>query len=81
MDLVRTKEILVPESVRQVRIVEIEGFDAQADGGTHVGTTSECGRLRILKTENKGKQNKRLEVALDVGESGDAGGPARAERG
>ncbi len=65
MDLVRTKELLVPEHVQQVRIVEIEGFDAQADGGTHVATTNECGRLRIVKTENKGKQNKRLEIALE----------------
>ena len=69
MDLVRTKQILIPESVREVRIVEIEGFDAQADGGTHVASTGECGRLRIVKTENKGKQNKRLEIALDVQES------------
>lgn len=65
MDLVRTKQILVPEHVRQVRIVEIEGFDAQADGGTHVSSTRECGRLRIVKTENKGKLNKRLEIALE----------------
>jgi misacylated tRNA(Ala) deacylase len=65
MDLVRTKQILVPEHVRQVRVVEIEGFDAQADGGTHVSTTGECGHLRIVKTENKGKQNKRLEIALE----------------
>lgn len=69
MDLIRTKQILVPESVHQVRIVEIEGFDAQADGGTHVATTSECGLLRIVKTENKGKQNKRLEIALEAKES------------
>jgi len=69
MDLVRTKQLLVPEYVQQVRVVEIEGFDAQADGGTHVSTTRECGRLRIVKTENKGKQNKRLEIALE-GESG-----------
>lgn len=66
MDLIRTKQILVPESVREVRIVEIEGFDAQADGGTHVAATNECGRLRIVKTENKGKQNKRLEIALET---------------
>jgi misacylated tRNA(Ala) deacylase len=65
MDLIRTKQILVPESVREVRIVEIEGFDAQADGGTHVAATSECGRLRVVRTENKGKQNKRLEIALE----------------
>lgn len=64
-DLIRTKEILVPEDVRQVRIVEIDGFDAQADGGVHVANTRECGRLRITKTENKGKLNKRLEIALE----------------
>jgi Ser-tRNA(Ala) deacylase AlaX len=69
MDLIRTKQILVPDSVQQVRIVEIAGFDAQADGGTHVATTSECGHLRIVKTENKGKQNKRLEIALEAKES------------
>ncbi len=64
-DLIRTKEILVPEDVCEVRIVEIGGFDAQADGGVHVATTRECGRLRIVKTENKGRQNKRLEIALE----------------
>lgn len=63
-DLIRTKEILVPEEVREVRVVEIEGFDAQADGGVHVATTRECGPLRIVKTENKGKHNKRVEIAL-----------------
>lgn len=64
-DLVRTKEILVPDGVQQVRIVEIAGFDAQADGGVHVATTRECGHLRVVKTENKGKLNKRLEIALE----------------
>jgi misacylated tRNA(Ala) deacylase len=63
-DLIRTKEILVPEEVQEVRIVEIAGFDAQADGGVHVSATHECGHLRIVKTENKGKQNKRLEISL-----------------
>lgn len=63
-DLIRTKEILVPEDVQDVRIVEIAGFDAQADGGVHVSATHECGRLRIVKTENKGKHNKRLEISL-----------------
>lgn len=66
-DLIRTKQILVPEGVQRVRIVEIDGLDAQADGGTHVASTRECGRLRIVKTENKGKLNKRLEIALDAG--------------
>jgi misacylated tRNA(Ala) deacylase len=47
-----------------VRVVEIEGFDAQADGGTHVRSTREIGRLTVTKTENKGKANRRLEIAL-----------------
>jgi len=45
--------------------VEIEGFDAQACGGTHVDTTSQVGRFAIVRTENKGRVNKRLYVRLD----------------
>ena len=54
------------------RIVEIQGFDAQACGGTHVSTTSEIGRFSIFRTENKGRQNKRLYVRLDPAEPRDA---------
>jgi misacylated tRNA(Ala) deacylase len=43
-------------------VVEIEGFDAQACGGTHASSTSEIGRFSIFRTENKGKINKRLYV-------------------
>ena len=67
-DLVRLAKNLVPD-VPEIRVVEIEGYDAQADGGTHVAHTSEIGRLRVTKTENKGKANRRLEIALD--EAGD----------
>ena len=63
-DLVRLAKTLIPAEIREVRVVEIEGFDAQADGGTHVGNTSEIGTLRVTKTENKGKINRRLEIAL-----------------
>ena len=49
----------------QVRVVEIEGFDAQACGGTHVRSTGEVGRFSVVRTENKGKNNKRLYVRLD----------------
>lgn len=45
--------------------VEIEGFDAQACGGTHVGRTSQVGRFSIFRTENKGRINKRLYVRLE----------------
>jgi misacylated tRNA(Ala) deacylase len=64
-DLLRTLEAKPPVSGGQVRIVEIQGFDAQACGGTHVGTTSEVGRFSIFRTENKGRINKRLYVRLD----------------
>lgn len=66
-DLVRLAKNLVPQGISEVRVVEIEGFDAQADGGTHVGNTSEIGRLIVTKTENKGKANRRLEIVLTVG--------------
>ena len=66
-DLVRLAKNLVPQGISEVRVVEIEGFDAQADGGTHVGNTSEIGRLVVTKTENKGKANRRLEIVLTVG--------------
>ena len=65
-DLVRTAKNLVPAHLTTIRVVEIAGFDAQADGGTHVRTTREIGTLRVVKTENKGKINRRLEIALSA---------------
>jgi len=64
-DLLRTLEAKPPVSQRHVRVVEIQEFDAQACGGTHVNLTSEVGRFSIFRTENKGKMNKRLYVRLD----------------
>jgi misacylated tRNA(Ala) deacylase len=63
-DLVRTLEAQPPVLGGRVRVVEIEGFDAQACGGTHVSTTAEVGRFSIVRTENKGRINKRLYVQL-----------------
>jgi misacylated tRNA(Ala) deacylase len=63
-DMLRTLEVKPPVYGGQVRIVEIEGFDAQACGGTHVVSTCEIGRLSIFRTENKGKINKRMYVRL-----------------
>ncbi len=63
-DLLRTLEVKPPVIDGRVRVVEIEGFDAQACGGTHVPTTGEVGRFSIFKTENKGRINKRLYVRL-----------------
>lgn len=64
-DLTRLARDLLPAAITEVRVVEIEGYDAQADGGTHVANTGEIGRLRVTKTENKGKFNRRLEIVLD----------------
>jgi misacylated tRNA(Ala) deacylase len=64
-DLIRTKINLLPESITRVRVVEIEGLDLQADGGTHVANTREVGRIRVVKHESKGKINKRLRIELD----------------
>jgi misacylated tRNA(Ala) deacylase len=62
--LIRTKINLLPPEIEEVRIVEIVGLDLQADGGTHVNHTKEVRGIKITKTENKGKINKRLEIRL-----------------
>ncbi len=63
-DLIRTKVNMIPESVSEIRVVDIVGLDKQADGGTHVATTDEVGRIRVLKTESKGKGNKRIRIEV-----------------
>ncbi len=68
-DLLRTLDARPPISNGRVRVVEIADFDAQACGGTHVATTADVGRFAIVRTENKGKINKRLYVRLDDPES------------
>jgi misacylated tRNA(Ala) deacylase len=64
-DLIRTKINLLPEGIREVRVVEIVGLDMQADGGTHVHNTSEVGKIRVVDYKSKGKINKRIYVELD----------------
>ena len=63
-DLIRTQVNLVPERVKTIRIVEIEGMDTQADGGTHVANTSEVGEIEVTSHKSKGRQNKRMEFVL-----------------
>ncbi len=64
-DLLRTLTVQPPVHAGRVRVVEIQGFDAQACGGTHVRRTGEVGRLTIYRIENKGRINKRLYVRLE----------------
>jgi len=63
-NLIRTKVNMIPEWVSEIRVVDIVGLDKQADGGTHVRSTGEVGRIRVLKTESKGKGNKRIRLEI-----------------
>ena len=63
-DLIRTKVNLIPEWVEEIRVIDIVGLDRQADGGTHVASTLEVGQVRVVKTESKGKSNKRMRIGL-----------------
>lgn len=64
--LIRTAAHLIPREIDPLRVVDIVGLDKQADGGTHVLSTSEVGRVTVTGTESKGKGNKR--VRLSVGD-------------
>ena len=65
-DLIRTKINLLPPQITEVRIIDIEGLDLQADGGTHVANTREVGRISVVGHESKGRINKRLRIAVDA---------------
>jgi misacylated tRNA(Ala) deacylase len=63
-DLIRTKINLLPPAITEVRTIDIQGLDLQADSGTHVRNTSEVGRIEVVGHESKGRINKRLRIAL-----------------
>jgi misacylated tRNA(Ala) deacylase len=63
-DIIRTATNLLPPDLSEVRIVDIVGLDTQADGGTHVASTRQIGRVEVVKVENKGRANRRLRVRL-----------------
>lgn len=63
-DLIRTKVNLIPDWVEEIRVIDIVGLDRQADGGTHVASTLEVGYVQVVKTESKGKSNKRMRIKL-----------------
>ena len=63
-DLIRTKVNLIPAAVDPIRVIQIGDIDKQADGGTHVANTREVGLVRVVKTESKGKANKRMRIEL-----------------
>ena len=63
-DIIRTQTNLIPPDETEVRIVDIAGLDTQADGGTHVASTRQIGRVQVTKVENKGRQNRRVRVKI-----------------
>jgi misacylated tRNA(Ala) deacylase len=63
-DIIRTQTNLIPPDETEVRIVDITGLDTQADGGTHVASTRQIGRVQVTKVENKGRQNRRIRVKI-----------------
>lgn len=63
-ELVRTMSVKPPMGRGQVRLLEIEGVDLQPCGGTHVAHTGEIGPVQVVKIESKGKQNRRVNIAL-----------------
>ncbi len=62
--LLRTATDLLPPDLEVVRIVDIDGLDLQADGGTHVGSTRQIGRIDVVKIENKGKAFRRVRIRV-----------------
>ncbi len=63
-DIIRTATNLLPPTIEVVRIVDIRGLDVQADGGTHVASTAQIGRLQVAKVESKGKGFRRIRITL-----------------
>jgi misacylated tRNA(Ala) deacylase len=63
-DIIRTATNLIPPEVKEVRIIDIAGLDQQADGGTHVASTSHIGRIEVVKIESKGKGFRRLRIRI-----------------
>jgi misacylated tRNA(Ala) deacylase len=62
--LIRTSANLIPRSIDPLRVIDIVGLDKQADGGTHVLSTAEVGRVVVTGTESKGKGNKRVRLEV-----------------
>jgi len=63
-ELVRTMSVKPPIGQGRVRLLEVEGVDLQACGGTHLASTAEVGPIAILKIRSEGKRNKRITLAF-----------------
>jgi misacylated tRNA(Ala) deacylase len=64
-ELIPTMSVTPPRGTGRVRLMRIKDVDLQPCGGTHVARTGEIGPLRVTKIENKGKHNRRVNIAFD----------------
>lgn len=63
--LIRSKAVTPPPQLDgTIRVIEIRGLDRQACGGTHLKSTGGSRPIRILKIDNKGRQNRRIRIGL-----------------
>ncbi len=62
--LIRTAANLIPREIDPLRVIDIVGLDKQADGGTHVASTADVGRVVVTGTESKGRGNKRIRLEV-----------------
>jgi misacylated tRNA(Ala) deacylase len=64
--VMRTAQNLIPPEVQEIRVIDVDGLDKQADGGTHVASTRHIGEVRIVKVESKGKGFRRVRISLPL---------------
>ncbi|HKE93992.1 MAG TPA: alanyl-tRNA editing protein [Povalibacter sp.] len=63
--LIRSMSVAPPPTPDgRLRVIDIVGLDRQACGGTHLTNTGQCARIAVTKVENKGRQNRRVRIAL-----------------
>jgi misacylated tRNA(Ala) deacylase len=62
--LIKSMAVKPPMGTGKVRLIEIAGLDLQPCGGTHVRTIGELGAIAVTGIEKKGKQNRRVRIAL-----------------
>jgi misacylated tRNA(Ala) deacylase len=63
-ELVKTMSVQPPKGAGRIRLIDIPGVDLQPCGGTHVARTGEIGPVQVKKIEKKGRQNRRVKLAL-----------------
>jgi misacylated tRNA(Ala) deacylase len=68
--LIRTRADLIPAAIDPLRVIDIRKLDRQADGGTHVASTAEVGRVEVAGTESKGRANKRVRLLVHDADAG-----------